>query len=182
MSTVYERLIELWREEKSRAELVGLKTDFINELKEYAINLRRQIRLAAERQSINTQLRERELQAISYVLGDLLSIRMRKVTEMVLRGDRLSGALPMERELYTMMSRVLKNYTRVIDGVVSNFEVPNISLSEVSSPTVLIIERIPLVVDKYGRRFGPYLPGDVAKIPLDLLDAFESKGLVKVIS
>lgn len=182
MSSVYDQLVSAWREEKGSRELTSIPQTLIEDLKQYVLALKRQMRLAADRRSVNAQLKDVELRVISNLLTDLLRTRAKKIIESVIDGRSVDRMLPFERELYRTISQVVKLYWRTIDDVVSSLDLSKVRRLDARSSLVLVSEKVPQVVDKEGRRHGPYLPGDLTTLPIDVLEALESRGSARVIS
>ncbi|MDP2717641.1 MAG: hypothetical protein Q8P02_02775 [Candidatus Micrarchaeota archaeon] len=166
----YERLRLLLGQERHSPSILSLEDDcytmYLSFLADLEANVRSEFSLEAAK----------ELENAKKALFDLFGLRTQKIFFRALKDFRsgrvdTNGLSGKEKELYTGLITLLsKHQLRVPNGAPP---------AEVSVEAVL---DVPAFVGFDAKPYGPYKPGDIARLPKKQADLLQRKGLVKVVS
>jgi len=177
--TVYSAVLAIWREENSTERLVFISEELRRSLKSHASDLRRQIRLSADRRSVNTQLKEEELRVLTMLTQQILSRRMAKIVEAALRGERPDNMLEFESELFSRISGAARLYREAIQEASLSLDLSIQLRREKGLSVIVFVKDSPALVDSQGARHGPFREGDLSSLPEEIVSLLEKGGYVR---
>lgn len=204
MALTYEQLFDALRREKSRDELQKLEDGFYEEVAGFLQQKKRLMEQARQKHdlsSLSVQRAQIEYQNVQKILRDLYERRERKIVTLALHRTRTDAMivdtdalLAQERVLYDELVRVLKeSRTTVLQAAPSHerpakVQEPEDEIAQESQarthsdePEEGLLEvhftaAVPKFVGKNLQVFGPFQPGDAARLPPDVADILVRKG------
>lgn len=176
---IYSAVLSIWREETSTQGLAAIPEELRSSLRAHAAELRRQIRLSADRRSINTQLKEEELRVLTALVEQILSARMEKIVEAALRGEMPDNMLEFEGQLFRRMSGAARQYREAIQEASLSLDLSIQLRRERGLPVILFEKESPALVDSQGLKRGPFREGDLSLLPEETVDLLEKGGYVR---
>lgn len=178
MPEAYAQTVEIWRAECSSERLAPIPQDWPENLKNYASRLRMEIRLAVDKKSINTILREEELKVLSSLVKKIFMIRMRKIIDAALRDDHLENMLEFEEEMYRAFQKLGRTYLETVSEVAETLNLrPRIKMD--GKVLVVMLRETSAIVDGKGQIHGPFREGDIALIPPESAELLEKGGYAR---
>ncbi|MEM4450123.1 MAG: hypothetical protein QXQ33_04810, partial [Nitrososphaerota archaeon] len=170
--------VDIWRAENSSERLAPIPQEWAENLRSHASRLRMEIKLAVDKKSINTILREEELRILSSLVRKIFMLRMRKVIDAALRGETLENMLEFEEEMYRAFQKLGRAYLGIVNEVSEMLNLsPKIKIDE--KELVVMLKDTSAIVDKKGHVHGPFREGDIAIIPPDSAELLERGGYAK---
>ncbi len=177
---VYESLLRVRTEELVSLKLTKIPEDLLEQLASYAKELRRAIRMSAEKASLHHRIRERELEVLKGLLSEVLERRLEKVVSAAIEGRTLENALPFEAQLFQDLRISLEAYRSLISQAVEELDLRD-RVYRRGHVLLVFAEDYPSVTDEEGRRRGPFKRGSIASLPpmlaLLILDSGKARRL-----
>ncbi len=177
---VYERLLKLHAEELGSKALAKIPEELLEQLASYARELRRAVRMSAEKGSLHHRLRERELEVLKALLSEIFERRLEKIVGAALQGRTLENALPFEEQLLQELRISLEAYRDLVSQSVEELDLRG-GVYRRGKVLLAFTEEYPSVTDEEGRRKGPFKRGSIASLPpvlaLLVLDAGKARRL-----
>jgi Uncharacterized protein conserved in archaea len=161
---VYERLLRVHAEELGSQTLAKMPEDLLEQLASYARDLRRAIRMSAEKGSLHHRIREKEMEVLRGLLSEILEKRLEKIVSAALRGGTLENALPFEAQLLQDLRVSLEAYRDLISQAVEDLDLRG-KVYRRGNVLLVFTEDYPSVTDEEGRSRGPFKRGSIASLP-----------------
>jgi len=177
--TVYDELVDLWRQERGSKTPVKIPEEWVGRLREYAEGLRVRLRLAVDRGSINSKLCERELEVVSTLVSDLLYTRLEKIVRAAMEGELVENLIPAEARLQDNLYKILAAYREFIEHSSSTLDLSRGALESVERVVVAFLKDVPAIVDSDGVARGPFKAGSIAALDHRTADLLERRGLAR---
>jgi len=178
MPEAYAQTVEIWKAESSSEQLASIPQDWPENLRSYASRLRMEIRLAVDKKSINTILKEEELRILSSLVRRIFMLRMKKVIDAALRGTPLENMLEFEEEMYRAFQKLGRTYLEAVNEAAETLNLrPKIKMD--GKILVVMLRDTPAIVDKKGQAHGPFREGDIALIPPESAELLEKGGYAR---
>ncbi len=121
---VYDLIYVAWKRERQTKNLQSLEDDFYRKIKPYMNHLENQ--KTNETDSIMVRLFDRRSHRVSYILNDLISIRMEKHFSDVMNGVMCPAELPSEEKQYRthieQQQKILRNSALGLDDQIEVVE------------------------------------------------------------
>ncbi len=178
MPEAYAQTVEIWKAESSSERLAPIPQDWPENLRSYASRLRMEIRLAVDKKSISTVLREEELRILSSLVRNIFMLRMRKIIDAALREAPLENMLEFEEEMYRAFQKLGRTYLEAVDEVAETLSLrPKIKMD--GKILVVMLKDTSAIVDRKGQVHGPFREGDIALIPPESAELLEKGGYAR---
>jgi len=177
---VYELLIELWRKERESEKPVKLPEDLEQRLREYMGSIKHYLKVS-DKQSLSTELKEAEMEAVNKLLNSLFELRLRKLLRMAERGEPLKNLLGFEEKIYLSLSKLIRDYKESVREIAMAAAYRDWAQLRSSYELVYFLEDIPTrIVGADLKTYGPFKRGDIATLPVENARALELRGAVKI--
>ncbi len=157
-------MLRVRAEELVSQKLTKIPEDLPEQLASYAKELRRAIRMSAEKVSLHHRIRERELEVLKGLLSEVLERRLEKVVSAALEGRALENALPFEAQLLQDLRTSLEAYRDLTSQAVEELDLRDKAYRR-GHVLLVFSEDYPSVTDEEGRRRGPFKRGSIASLP-----------------
>ena len=176
----YEKLYEVLRLEKYKKELQTLDQDFFNKVVKYLDEKKLILQSQESKDSVfasdSITKTKRQLENIKLILKELYEKREAKIMQMALFNSRtnerlkeVDDLLHEERSFYGELASLLNKYRVGIYGRLLNSRLPDVKNEEVvekNIKTLKFLSTVPRFVGEDMNIYGPYVPEDVASLPL----------------
>jgi DNA replication initiation complex subunit (GINS family) len=187
---VYDELYEAWMHERENAEIQALTKDFFSRLAEYVKKLREESRMLDEK-STRARLLLQESKNVRKLSEELMRLRFEKAMKKAMAGESIEKEnLTVEEKGFlreTVSSgetfqSFLKNVLsgRSSSGVVEVEEKADVKVKEkekAKKRVLRFLREVPAVVGVDMRSYGPFLPEDVANVPVENAKILVKQGL-----
>ncbi|MEM4574479.1 MAG: hypothetical protein QXF45_08090 [Candidatus Caldarchaeum sp.] len=177
MEEIYEKLLELWNQERTDEKMQAIPDNFFEELSSYVGKLRRQIRLS-EKDSPNTLVKNKEIEMITRLLESFLRIRFYKLMEAALEQRSVENMLPFEKKTFAAITQTLSQHE---DKIKNSLSSPKLLMTEEEEKLELVVflQDFPKFVGEDLRSYGPFKEGDVTTIHYANAQALSKKKIVR---
>ncbi|MCS7145576.1 MAG: hypothetical protein RMJ28_03635 [Nitrososphaerota archaeon] len=177
--TVYEEVVEAWRLERSSETPARISEDWLRRIREYAEELKVRLRLAVDRESIQSKLCERELEVLSALISDILKMRLEKILKAAVKGEDLENLLPIESRLHEGLLKSVAVYREYIEYCSESFDLTRELRESGERAVVVFLKDAPAIVDGEGVTRGPFREGSIATLDTKTADLLERGGYVR---
>jgi len=185
----FDEIFDAVRIEKSREALQELPKDFYQRVARYIEDKQRfldiKMRQVTSFSEEEIQKEKRQLENVKRLVRDLYSLRERKILALAVyyarTGSELidkSAMLPEEIEIFNEASNILKKYrTQLLEPILKGkIEEKKEEKEEEKEWTVKILEEIPKFIGPEQVVYGPFSPGDILDLPIDIAKILVNKG------
>ena len=189
---MYNELYVAWRREIEEASLGGLPPDFYSRIAEYMRRLNEDNKIL-DKKSIKVNLLEHESQNVNRMLGELLRVRYKKLVRIITQNQKmLSDLLTVEEaEMCKSFVSFTNTYQKFAKNLIQGqdvkieikvetvkVEAANLEAQPNHKRVVLrFIKNIPTIIGADMKTYGPFVPEDVASLPVENAKMLVKQGL-----
>jgi DNA replication initiation complex subunit (GINS family) len=202
---VYNELYAAWRREISDSSLGGLSPDFYAKIAEYLRRMKEENKLI-DKKSVKVNLLEHESENATRMLEDLLRLRYKKIIKVVTKSQKApSELLTVEEakmcESFITFTDTYQKFAKSlmlgqpakVEAETAHSEVDAVSHAKVAHPEEEVVSRpevtthkrvtlrftksIPAIIGADMKSYGPFMPEDVASVPVDNAKMLVKQGL-----
>ena len=169
---MYGELYGAWQREVDDPALQPLPPDFYAQVADYVGRIKQEIRMLDEK-ALKAALLEQELKNVKRIVRQLMRVRYKKIVKFISGGSRLPLDL-----MTTEEAQLSEGYLPFVDGYRAFVKAliqdhhPQISVeTPVELPRKRVVLRflkaMPAVIGGDMKTYGPFLPEDVASVPVE---------------
>jgi DNA replication initiation complex subunit (GINS family) len=178
---MYDELYSAWVCEVEDANLSNLPPDFYQRVVEYMKRIKEELRMI-DKKTLRATLLEAELRNMKLMVKELISIRCKKLVKLATSGRKPSAEALAKEEVcfYGDLSQVTEAYQRFKTAVLQGqFASPNEKIP--ARVVIRALKNIPAIIGADMKTYGPFIPEDVASVPLENAKILVKQSLAKVI-
>jgi DNA replication initiation complex subunit (GINS family) len=187
---MYSELYAAWQQEIDNITLQPLPSDFYVRVSEYVRRIREETH-RQDKQSLRTELLEQELKNVTRLIKLLTRMRYKKLEKLVHDNHDLPVDLLTAEELelskgYLSFMKGYRGFTKTLLQGQQLQSQPHRITAEIKSEnpknqthkrvTLRFIKAVPAVVGGDLKMYGPFLPEDVASVPVENAKLFVKQG------
>ena len=179
---MYEELCVVWLQEIKAADLCKLTSDFYERLTTYVKEIRIENKML-DKKMVKAILLEHELKNVRRMIEDIVWARYSKIVQLISEGEKI----PIEN-LTTEEMQIVAKFPTMLDSFqtfVKNLllaELPNLKSEETNRRVLLIFkEEIPQIVGADMQSYGPFMPEDIASVPMENARILVKQGLAALV-
>jgi|WetSurSiteA1Bulk_404760.scaffolds.fasta_scaffold99386_1 DNA replication initiation complex subunit (GINS family) len=179
---MYEELDAAWLREIKEADLCQLASDFYERLADYLKRVKEENRML-DKKMVKAILLEHELENARRMAGELTWTRYRKILNVASEGGKPAASKLSADELQ-MVTKILP----IIDAhqtFAANLlqgQLSRIDTSKTNQRASLRFKKeIPAIVGADMQSYGPFIPEDVASVPIENARILVKQGLAELI-
>ena len=176
----YQTLYEAWMREKGNAELQPLSKGFYAEASAFVRAEREEAQMLDER-SLRARLLVDERNRIQRLLTDLIELRFKKASQIILGGKAPATDLlaseeeVVVRELSTAREQVELLLRSVLRGHLP--QITEVQSRRKSRVLIRFLQDIPAIVGPNTRVYGPFKVEDIAALPFENAESLIKRGV-----
>jgi len=169
---MYSELYAAWELEVDDLALHPLSTDFYANVADYVSRIRQEIRMLDE-SSLKAKLLEQELKNVKRIIRQLMWIRYKKIVRFMGESGKppLDLMTPEEAKLSKGYLSSVEGYRAFVKGILQgqHSEVSVEKPLELPRKRVVLrfLRAMPAVIGGDMKTYGPFLPEDVASVPVE---------------
>ncbi|MEM2104552.1 MAG: hypothetical protein QW717_06665 [Candidatus Bathyarchaeia archaeon] len=171
---MYEELFKIWKNELLSKEVGKLPTDFIEKTSDYLKEIVRENKML-DKKTAKASLLKIEEQNVKLMLFELIQLRYRKLVKKASKGERTSGLLAFEEELYSKLSSLTESCQKFVKEVMHGRAVKPKTTRKTT--VLLFLKEIPEIIGADLKTYGPFKAEDVATIPNENASILVKQGL-----
>jgi DNA replication factor GINS len=175
----YQTLLEVWRSEKTSAELQRLSKEFYAEVGSYIRSRSEELQML-DKESMCAHLINQEVIKAQRLIRDTVRTRLRKIIGSILEGRQVAtDTCTREEEVILSELSLAKQYTDQIIRDVLRGRPPQIVKTYAKSSRVIIrvLQDIPAIVGPNTRIYGPFKAEDIAALPAENAESLIKRGI-----
>lgn len=179
---MYRELYAAWESEIAEVALQPLPADFYARVADYVRRIKEETRMF-DKKSLKTSLLEQELKNVKRIIKQLTHLRYKKLDKLISEHQKLPSDF-----LATEEAQLAKGYRSFMDGYRTFAEtllqghLPEINLKKTAEKqyqrvTLRFVKAIPAIIGGDMKTYGPFLPEDVASVPVENAKILVKQGL-----
>jgi DNA replication initiation complex subunit (GINS family) len=174
---LYDELYDAWRREKGNVELQSLSKDFYVKAAEYVRRIREESRMLDEK-TTRGRLLLHEAENVRRMVGELVSLRHGKAVQLVSKGEAVNveGLTQEEERLFGDVSPGFEVFQKLVKEVEGG-RLPQMSREKPRSRVLRFLKETPVIVGADMKTYGPFLPEDVASVPVENAKVLVKQGI-----
>ena len=175
---MYEELSAAWLREIKENDLGRLPHDFYTRLASYMKDIKEENKML-DRKMVKATLLEHEMQNVRRMVEELTWARYRKIVSMASEGVKPSEDILAAEEVHlsAKILPIIDNYQAFVANLLLG------QLSQIESPktnqrvTLRFKKEIPSIIGADMQSYGPFMPEDVASVPIENARILVKQGL-----
>jgi DNA replication initiation complex subunit (GINS family) len=187
---MYSELYAAWQQEIDNPTLQPLPSDFYARIANYVRRIQEETRML-DKQPLRTELLERELKNVTRLIKQLTRLRYKKLEKLLHDSHDLPADLLTAEELqlskgYLPFLKSYREFTKtLLHGQQPQSQSQQIPVElKVEKPkkqtqkrvTLRFIKAVPAVIGGDLKTYGPFLPEDVASVPVENAELLVKQG------
>jgi DNA replication initiation complex subunit (GINS family) len=187
---MYSELYAGWQQEIDNSTLQPLPSDFYARIANYVRRIQEETRML-DKQPLRTELLERELKNVTRLIKQLTRLRYKKLEKLLHDGHDLPADLLTAEELqlskgYLPFLKGYREFTKtLLHGQQPQSQSQQIPVELKSEKpkkqtqkrvTLRFIKAVPAVIGGDLKTYGPFLPEDVASVPVENAELLVKQG------
>jgi DNA replication initiation complex subunit (GINS family) len=187
---MYNELYAAWRREVDEASLGGLPPDFYVRIADYLKRIREE-NMLPDKKSVKASLLDHEAKNVALMLEELLWARYKKLLETVSQNQKLPfESLTVEEakmceSFAAFTSAYQKFIVDLLQGQTSQTAAQPATKTEAEvghkRVTLRFTKNIPAIMGTDMKSYGPFLPEDVASLPVENAKVLVRQGLAVLV-
>ncbi len=172
---MYNKLLEIWRDELKSDELTELPTDFVQKVADYLKKISEERRML-DKKTAKASLLKKEEQNVKRILKELIRVRFKKLAKKAGKGEKkLQGLLFFEEETLSKLSSSLESYQVYVKEMLQGRDVKARSAGRFIA--LRFLKEVPEIVGLDMKVYGPFKAEDVAALPAENAKILVKQGL-----
>jgi DNA replication initiation complex subunit (GINS family) len=179
---MYDELNTIWLNEIKEVDITQLTSDFYERLANYMKKIREETKML-DKKTVKSNLIEHELQNVKRIVEELTHTRFRKIVKIVSEGAKPpTGNLSSEELLIvTKILPVVDAYqTFAANLLIGQLSQPD-STKTYQRASLRFKREIPSIIGADMQSYGPFIPEDVASVPIENARILVKQGLAEVV-
>jgi DNA replication initiation complex subunit (GINS family) len=179
---MYDELTAAWLDEIKEADLCQFTSDFYERLANYLKRIKDENKML-DKKTIKANLLEHELQNVRRMVEELTWIRYGKVMKMIAEGSKPPfGNLSIEEmQMVTEILPIVDSYHTFATNLLLGQVLP-VSPAKANQKASLRFKReIPSIIGADMQSYGPFMPEDVASVPVENAKILVKQGLAELV-
>jgi DNA replication initiation complex subunit (GINS family) len=174
---LYEELYEAWQKEKESAEIQKLSKDFYAKLSEYVKKLREETRML-DRKTTKARLIKQEFENVKNMVQELFKLRYQKTMKTTLARKTVSKEVLTDEEekLYEEILPLAESYQSLLQDILRGRLSHTKKKEKPEKIALRFIKEIPAVIGSDMKTYGPFMPEDIATLPIENARILISQG------
>jgi DNA replication initiation complex subunit (GINS family) len=186
---MYNELYAAWRIEVETSELGNLPFDFYTRLADYMRRIREENKLI-DKINLRARLLNIEEENACQLIKELISIRHRKITKMIIVGRKISEDNLTSEELQLLGSVVpsMDSFIKFSEGVLRGKNLKMDLAVQIKEPEIVhtravlrFVKPVPSIIGSDMKTYGPFMIEDVASVPIENGKILVKQGLAKIV-
>ena len=179
---LYNELYELWKKERENDELQRLPKNFYGKITDYVKKLNAENRML-DKKTVKAQLLDIEVSNFKVMVKELFSLRYKKLREKAFSLEPVSRDILSEQEkkMYEMALPLAESYCAFSKNILHGHL--SVVTQEMKQQICVLrfVQEIPALVGSDMKTYGPFMPEDIATLPIENARIFLRKKMaVKV--
>jgi len=164
---LYSELYDAWRRERGSVELQSLGKDFYVRVAEYVRRIREESRMLDEK-TTRGRLLLHEAENVKKMVEELVSFRHSKAVQLVSKGEAVNveGLTREEEKLFGDVSPGFEVFQKLVREVEGG-RLPQAVREKPRNRVLRFLKETPVIVGADMKTYGPFLPEDVASVPVE---------------
>lgn len=183
---MYNELYVAWLHETDEPALQPLPSDFYARISDYIQKITEEIKLL-DKKALKAALLEQELKNVKLIVKQLTWIRYKKMVKFVNSNQKLQSTLLTAEE-----AELSKGYLPFVEGyrafvkTLLHGQTQKINLQAPVEPstkmvTLRFVKAVPAVIGGDMKTYGPFVPEDVASLPVGNAQILVKQGYAKLV-
>jgi DNA replication initiation complex subunit (GINS family) len=179
---MYDELNTVWLNEIKEVNLCQLTTDFYEHLADYMKKIREETKML-DKKTVKANLLEHELQNVKRIVEELTYARFKKIVKIISEGakppaDYLS---PEELQMVTKILPVVDAYQTFAANLLIGQLSQTDSTKTYQRASLRFKKEIPGIIGADMQSYGPFVPEDVASVPIENARILVKQGLAEIV-
>jgi len=178
--SVYESLMNVWRQERSDEKPSKLPDDLAEKLRGYIGSMKHYLKVS-DRSSLTSELREAAVEAVTRLVKEIFELRLRKLLESALKEEGLENLFMFERGIYPRLVSLIKEYRESVEELVAAAAYQDWEKLSSKYELVCFLKDVPQFIGSDLEVYGPFKAGDLAALPPENARSLELANVVRLI-
>jgi DNA replication initiation complex subunit (GINS family) len=179
---MYDELTAAWLDEIKEADLCQFTSDFYERLANYMQRIKDETKML-EKKTIKANLLAHELQNVRQMVEELTWVRYGKIIEMIAEGRKPpAGNLSTEElQMVTEILPLVDSYHTFAANLLIGQVLPVSSTKANQKASLRFKREIPSIIGADMQSYGPFMPEDVASVPVENAKILVKQGLAELV-